>query len=231
MSATAIVATPASRRRAENGRIARHRLYPVSALYTTFALGMLGLGLTAGKPVLALTWFGGGVAFWTLAEYLTHRYILHGEFPDGPGLWKHFLHVRFDHLHVQHHVRPYDANHINGTIGDTLPLLLPLVLLSFLAPPFTVSMFMAGFMQSHIVEEWVHQSVHFYDLPGPYFRYIRRHHLYHHSPAAAEVGYGLSNGFWDIICDTRIPIEIRRALYSNAPRQGGSRPPPSPSSF
>ena len=49
--------------------------------------------------------------------------------------------------------------------------------------------------------------------------------------AAAEVGYGLSNGFWDIICDTRIPIEIRRALYSNAPRQGGSRPPPSLSSF
>ena len=219
MSTTAIVAIPASRRRAENGRIARHRLYGVSALYTTLGMVMLGLGLTHGNPARVLAWYGGGVAFWTLAEYLVHRYVLHGTFPDGPGIWRHFLHTRFDHLHIQHHARPFDGNHISGTIRDTLPFTLPAMLLSFLAPPFTASMVMVGFLQSYIVEEWVHQTVHFYDLPGPYFRYIRRHHLFHHSPVGKDVAYGLSNGFWDVICDTRIPIEIRQALYTSAPRK------------
>jgi hypothetical protein len=32
-----------------------------------------------------------------------HPDVLHGRFPDGPGVWHHFLHRTFDHLHVDHH--------------------------------------------------------------------------------------------------------------------------------
>jgi sterol desaturase/sphingolipid hydroxylase (fatty acid hydroxylase superfamily) len=59
----------------------------------------------------------------------------------------------------------------------------------------------------------VHHSVHFYHFDNPYFRYIKRHHLYHHSPKGGDVGYGLTNGFWDIIFSTRISAEQRRLLY------------------
>ena len=51
---------------------------------------------------------GSGVAFWTWVEYLVHRHILHGVFPDGQGL-QHVLHRLFDHLHVEHHRRPGTA--------------------------------------------------------------------------------------------------------------------------
>jgi sterol desaturase/sphingolipid hydroxylase (fatty acid hydroxylase superfamily) len=76
---------------------------------------------------------------------------------------------------------------------------------------------------SYVVEEWVHHSVHFYHFENPYFRYIKRHHLYHHSPVGGDVGYGLTNGFWDIVFSTRIPAEQRRRLYARPRKE--ARPP------
>jgi len=211
---TVSIATPSSIRRAREARVARHRLYPVTLLYSSYAAAMLGLAVASGRWLPALAWFGAGIVAWTLVEYLVHRYVLHGRFPDGPGVWQHFLHTHFDHLHWEHHERPWDGEHINGTVKDTFRFVLPMVAVSFLAPPFTAAMFVAGLIQSYIVEEWVHHSVHFYDLGGPYWRYIVRHHRFHHSPMGDHVGYGLTNGFWDIVFGTRIPAEVRRALYA-----------------
>jgi len=208
------VATPSSMRRAREARVARRRLYPVTALYSSYAVAMLGFALASERRLPALAWFGLGIFAWTLVEYLVHRYVLHGRFPDGPGAWQHFLHTHFDHLHWEHHERPWDGEHINGTIKDTFRFVLPMAAVSFLAPPFTASMFVAGLIQSYIVEEWVHHSVHFYDFGGPYWRYIVRHHRFHHSPMGEQVGYGLTNGFWDIVFGTRIPAGVRRALYA-----------------
>jgi sterol desaturase/sphingolipid hydroxylase (fatty acid hydroxylase superfamily) len=69
-----------------------------------------------------------------------------------------------------------------------------------------------------VVEEWVHHSVHFYQFRNPYFRYIKRHHLYHHSPIGMHVGYGLTSGLWDVVGGTRIPPDMRRALYRSGLR-------------
>jgi hypothetical protein len=96
--------------------------------------------------VAALAW-ALGVAFWTWVEYLVHRHILHGVFPDGPGLQRLF-HRLFDHLHVEHHKRPWDGNHINGTIKDTGPFLLPAAVLALFLPPHTLLAFLAGLVQA-----------------------------------------------------------------------------------
>jgi sterol desaturase/sphingolipid hydroxylase (fatty acid hydroxylase superfamily) len=74
-------------------------------------------------------------------------------------------------------------------------------------------MFIAGLIQCYILEEWVHHSVHFYNFRNRYFRYIRKHHLYHHSPRGGEVAYGLTNGVWDVLRNTRIPAHERKRLY------------------
>jgi sterol desaturase/sphingolipid hydroxylase (fatty acid hydroxylase superfamily) len=103
---------------------------------------------------------------------------------------------------------------VNGTIKDTGPFALVLAGLSFLAPLDTAPVFMAGLLQSYILEEWVHHSVHFCRFRNPYFRYIKRHHLYHHSPKGSDAGFGLTNGFWDVVLQTRFPVEARRALYA-----------------
>jgi sterol desaturase/sphingolipid hydroxylase (fatty acid hydroxylase superfamily) len=202
--------------RPAEARKARRRLYPVTVLYTLFASVVLLTALRT-RPRLALLSFGLGVALWTALEYYAHRFVLHGRFPDGPGLFQHFLHKYFDHLHWEHHKRPWDGNHINGTIADTLPLSAPLALLGFLLPSWSLSAVLAGLLQAYIVEEWVHHSVHFYEFRGRYFRYIKRHHLYHHSPKGMNVAYGLSNGLWDIVFDTRIPADVRLSLFREKP--------------
>ena len=198
--------------RPAEARKARRRLYPVTVLYTLFATVVLVAALR-NRPRLALLSFGLGIALWTALEYYAHRFVLHGRFPDGPGLFQHFLHKYFDHLHWEHHKRPWDGNHINGTIADTLPLSAPLALLGLLLPSWSLSALLAGLLQAYIVEEWVHHSVHFYEFRGRYFRYIKRHHLYHHSPKGMNVAYGLTNGLWDIVFDTRIPADVRLSLY------------------
>lgn len=206
--------TPAGIQREVEARKARHRLYPVSALYSLYALTLLGIAMRREGRFLALAFFALGAAAWTALEYWVHRYILHGRFPDDPGVFRHFCHRYFDHLHVEHHKRPWDGNHVNGTIKDTLPFIALVALLASCFPLQTAPMFVAGLTQAYILEEWVHHSVHFTNFKGRYFQYIKRHHLYHHSPRGSSVGYGLTNGFWDVVWQTRIPRDERTVLYS-----------------
>ena len=72
------------------------------------------------------------------------------------------------------------------------PFTAPLALLGLLLPVWSLSALLAGILQAYIVEEWVHHSVHFYEFRWKYFRYIKRHHLYHHSPKGMNVAYGLT---------------------------------------
>jgi dihydroceramide fatty acyl 2-hydroxylase len=212
-----IVESPGSIRWGAEARKARRRLLPVTVVYALVTACALVIALRSSPAGAALSWLL-GVAFWTWLEYMVHRYILHGVFPDGPRL-QHVLHRLFDHLHVKHHERPWDGNHINGTIKDTAPFLIPAFLLALALPPQTLLAFLCGLTQAYVAEEWVHYSVHFHHFDNRYFRYIRRHHLYHHSQRGREVGFGLTSGAWDVVFDTRIPEDMRRALYGTPGRR------------
>ena len=196
-------------------RTARSRLYPVATLYTAYALALIARGLNDDAATTA-AFVAAGVAAWTLVEYLVHRYVLHGRFPDGPGRLRHMLHRLFDPSHGDHHLRPWDGRHINGSL-DTAPFAAVLVGASYLAPLPTWPVFVATILQCYVIEEWVHYAVHFHRLPGRYFEYIRRQHLYHHSPRGRDVAFGLTSGIWDVPLRTRVPSRDRDVLH--APRR------------
>lgn len=189
---------------AEEARKSRHRLYPVTIVYSGFAAVVLFFGARS-NAALALSLAASGLAFWTAVEYWVHRYILHGVFPIRGSAWSRFLNKAFDHLHWQHHLRPWDGNHINGTIFDTLWVVAPAFTLSFLAPVHSVPSFLAGFILGYVIEEWCHHSVHFYVLDWPWFRGLKARHFYHHSKLGAHILFGLSNGFWDDVIGTGMP--------------------------
>jgi sterol desaturase/sphingolipid hydroxylase (fatty acid hydroxylase superfamily) len=223
MSTVVLNSLPAAElRRRQEARKARRRFYPSTVLYTTYASTVAFFGLRSGRTMTAIVYFALGVAVWTLLEYAVHRFVLHGRFPAGNGPYRWFTHKYLDPLHWEHHARPWDGNHINGTLKDTLPALVVFAAVGWLFPLATGPMLVAGIAAGYVVEEWVHHSVHFYRFDNPYFLYIRRHHLYHHSPKGMEVAFGLSNGFWDIVWDTRISEDERIALY-----HGKRRPQPS----
>jgi sterol desaturase/sphingolipid hydroxylase (fatty acid hydroxylase superfamily) len=197
----------------QQARISRHRLYPMTIFYTLYAVTVLFLGVRSSHPVVAIIFYLAGIPVWTLVEYLFHRFVLHGRFAPGKGITRKFLHERLDPLHWEHHAHPFDGHHINGELRDLLPLFFVAAPVSFVAPLYTLPILLAGVVQCYVIEEWVHHSVHFYNFRSPYFRYIKRHHFYHHSPKGIEEGYGLTNGFWDIVFRTRYPAAVREALY------------------
>jgi sterol desaturase/sphingolipid hydroxylase (fatty acid hydroxylase superfamily) len=197
----------------QQARISRHRLYPMTVFYTLYAVVVLFFALRSAYPVVSIVFYAAGVPIWTLVEYLFHRFVLHGRFAPGKGIIRKFLHERLDPLHWEHHAHPFDGRHINGELRDLLPLFFVAAPVSFIAPVYTLPVLLAGVVQSYVLEEWVHHSVHFYNFRSPYFRYLKRHHFYHHSPKGMEKGYGLTNGFWDIIFKTRYPVPVLNALY------------------
>jgi sterol desaturase/sphingolipid hydroxylase (fatty acid hydroxylase superfamily) len=208
-------------------RKARRRLYPVTAIYWLYLVVVLALAVRASRAVRALEFAVVGMATWTLAEYLVHRYILHGVFPRGRGLIRRALHYLFDASHADHHARPWDGMYINGHL-DTLAAAAVLVPLSFLGPPYTASVAIATLLACYAAEEWVHHATHFWNFRWGYFQYIRRRHLYHHTRHGVGLAYGITSGMWDGAFGTRIPAPERRRLLSRPtarPATAGTAPP------
>jgi sterol desaturase/sphingolipid hydroxylase (fatty acid hydroxylase superfamily) len=177
-------------------RIARRRFYPVTVLYSAYAVWVWWMGLRAGAAS-AVAAAAVAVVAWTLVEYLVHRYVLHGRFPDGPGSWRRLLHALFDSSHLEHHERPWDGRHINGRF-DTVPFALALVLGASLTPAPAAPVFVATLLACYVSEEWIHYAVHFHPIDNRYFRNLRRHHLFHHGRRGRDVAFGLTSALWDV---------------------------------
>ena len=200
----------------QQAAISRRRLYPVTVFYSAYSLILLTVGLRTARPLMAIGFYLGGIPVWTLVEYLTHRYVLHKRFQVSKHRWKFYKKLAnkyLDPLHWEHHERPFDGLHINGTLKDIIPLFAVAAPASFLFPIYTAPMMLAGIVQSYVIEEWIHHSVHFYNFRNPYFRYIRKHHIYHHTSSGMEKGFGFTSAFWDVIFRTRFPEPVRRRLY------------------
>jgi sterol desaturase/sphingolipid hydroxylase (fatty acid hydroxylase superfamily) len=193
-------------------QISRRRLYPITVFYGTFTAIVAVLVLRSRHLLVGLVCFALGLLVWTLVEYLFHRYVLHGRFAPGKGIIRRYLHERLDPLHWPHHEHPFDGGHISGELRDLIPLFVVAVPLSFLFPVYTAPILLAGAIQGYVAEEWVHSAIHFCNFRNPYFRFVKRYHLYHHSPRGFALGYGITNGFWDVVFKTRFPPPVRHAL-------------------
>src|SRR5712692_2657821 len=197
----------------EQERISRRNLYQTTTLYTLYSVIFFILAFRWSHPYRALTFYFGGIPFWMFVEYFSHRYILHRHFKVSKKWYKKFLtglaNKYLDPLHFGHHERPFDGNHMSGELRDLLPLLLVGMAVSFIFPPFTLAMVFAGAFQSYVAEEWIHHATHYYNFRDPYFRYMKKHHFYHHTSHGMTRGFGTSSGILDAIFKTRYPENVR----------------------
>jgi sterol desaturase/sphingolipid hydroxylase (fatty acid hydroxylase superfamily) len=161
-------------------------------------------------PAAALAAVALGAVAWTLLEYLVHRYVLHGIFPDGTGFLRHRLHAIFDGMHGDHHLRPWDGMFINGHLS-AVPFGVALALLSFLARHVEAPVFVATLLLGYVIEEWVHYASHFCHFRSRYFRVLRHRHWLHHARGGADTAFGLTSSIWDAICGTGIKPRRPRA--------------------
>ena len=205
-------------------RKARRRLYPITVVYASYLTTLLVQAARASHALRAFVFLGLGAAIWGPMEYAYHRYLLHGVFPKGKGLLRRALHYLFDATHADHHARPWDGYYINGHLDSLLvaALVFPL---SFLAPAYTASVFVATVLFCYMLEEWVHHATHFWNFDWSYFQYLRRRHLWHHSRHGAGRAYGITSDLWDAVFGTQVP-ERERALLAG---KRAARPEAAPS--
>lgn len=151
------------------------------------------VGITAGV-VAALFIFG--IAFWTLFEYIFHRYVFHFT-PRGP------LQERISFLfHGVHHQYPNDKKRLVMPI--TLSLLIALLLFAPFSAVFgdSVWAFWAGFMLGYLAYDMMHYSIHHFKAPKiEWIKNIWKAHTDHHYRDSTH-GYGVSSPLWDHVFGT-----------------------------
>ena len=165
------------------------------------ALGALGLHLLDGRQVVIwATLCLAATAFWTLLEYLLHRFAFH-----------HLPVLR--QMHHRHHVEEGASDGTPTWISAPafgILVFLPAYLTSGF---FIASAITEGLMTGYLWYISVHHILHHRrpDPPGYAFKLRRRHALHHHFDETAN--FGVTSGFWDHVFGTSDAASVRRARY------------------
>lgn len=174
-----------------------------AGLYIFIGFVLLYIGYT--RQIVSSFWSGaaifiGALLFWTLFEYLFHRYINHIDEYFPSSKWAHKLAYT---IHGIHHEYPRDKERL---IMPPVPGLLIVAILYInyrLILGQFVFMFMPGFIMGYLLYTYVHFSVHKRHVPS-YFKTQYRHHAIHHYKYP-EKAFGVSSTFWDRVFGTMPP--------------------------
>lgn len=152
--------------------------------------------LFTGTAVLS---FVLGVIFYTINEYVTHRFIFHLKPPKNPLLLK-----LLKRLHYDHHVYPDDLQLLFLPVWYSLPLfVIWLCFLYFVTGNVTVVLsFGIGMIVMLLMYEWKHYIAHRPIRPfTPFGRWLKKQHLLHHYKNE-NYWFGVSNPFYDFLFGT-----------------------------
>jgi dihydroceramide fatty acyl 2-hydroxylase len=159
-------------------------------------------GLTPGR---AASWALAGLVFWTLTEYLLHRFAFHYRPRSAFGRKLHFL------AHGIHHLDPWDPTRLvfpplaGFGVGAVLfaVLLIPLGVAQALAT-------MGGLLAGYVVYDMTHYYTHHARPRTRWGKYLKAWHLAHHHKWPRRM-YGVSSPLWDLVFRTgRPPKKARR---------------------
>lgn len=163
-------------------------------VYTPVVLGASYLTATDTTVGLgaALGWLALGLAIWSLAEYLLHRFMFH--FDKSPKL--HFF------LHGIHHEYPNDHTRLvmppgaSGVMAVAFWFLFRAVVGYEMALPL-----FAGFVAGYVWYDTTHYWAHIAKPTTRWGRMLRRHHMQHHY-ATPHIRFGVSTPLWDVVFGT-----------------------------
>ena len=140
--------------------------------------------------------FVGGVFFWTIFEYLLHRFVFHYT-PANP-----FQERLVFLFHGVHHQYPNDKERL------VMPVTLSLLIAAVLLLVFRLLMgdlawsFFSGFTAGYLAYDMTHYSIHHFKRPRiPWLASLWKRHLDHHFRDTNK-GYGVSSTIWDRVFGT-----------------------------
>ena len=144
--------------------------------------------------------FMGGMLFWTLFEYIMHRFIFHfiAESPRA----QRFIYV----LHGNHHEYPRDKERLFMPPVPSLIIASVLFALQYLVMGGAAFMFFPGFIFGYLMYGTMHYAIHAWNPPFKWMKPLwRNHHLHHYKEQ--EKGFGVSTTIWDRVFGTMFDLK------------------------
>ncbi|TYP87277.1 fatty acid hydroxylase family protein [Sphingobacterium allocomposti] len=158
-------------------------------IYKAYVIGEM----PAGRIAL---YFLFGLAFWTLAEYVLHRWVFHYYPKSAWGQRIHFI------FHGVHHDYPKDRLRLVMPLSASIPMAAVIYFIfSLFFTEFTLAAFFSGFILGYLIYDECHYAMHHANFKSGLFKKIKDHHMLHHY-SDPERGFGVSSALWDIIFDS-----------------------------
>ena len=171
-------------------------------------------GISAGTFAGALL---GGLLFWTMLEYVLHRWVFHYTPNPNSELSQdfHFL------IHGVHHDWPHDPDRL------VMPPVMSILLAVVLGYPIFLVVgaryfdpFFAGLVLGYLWYDMTHYAVHHVKPRTEVGAKLRKHHFLHHFKTP-EARYGVSTPLWDVVFGT-LPRDDRTAPSPSSPGAPGA---------
>ena len=173
-----------------------HPVVPFLVWLPVLGLVVLKFDALALSPLSTTGWIALGLLFWTLNEYLMHRFLFH--FKASSRLGERIVFI----AHGVHHEDPHDSTRlvvppVPGLIlGSLFFLLFRVALGEAQAMPFFV-----GFIAGYLAYDYIHYSVHHIQPRTRVGKFLRKYHYTHHF-ADHEAKWGVSSPLWDWVFGT-----------------------------
>ena len=174
---------------------------PVVGLFLAYTLTVQHLAPITVVGVAAV-----GFVFWTLTEYLLHRFVFHYK-PKGPA-GERFVFI----IHGSHHADPGCPTRLVMPISASILLsLIVLPAIWLIVGPIWSGSFMAGFILGYLAYDYTHYAVHHFNPRTVIGKFLKHNHMIHHFKEH-EARWGVSSPFWDYVFGT---VEERKAKSSD----------------
>lgn len=148
-------------------------------------------GLSVGWELLM---FISGALFWSLFEYIMHRYVFH-MVVEKPRA-KRFVYT----MHGVHHEYPRDKERLFMPPIPSMIIATVIFSIMYFLMDWSALAFFPGFLFGYIMYGSMHYAIHAFAPPSWLKALWRNHHLHHYNEP--DKGFGVSSVLWDVIFRT-----------------------------
>jgi sterol desaturase/sphingolipid hydroxylase (fatty acid hydroxylase superfamily) len=143
--------------------------------------------------------FFAGMIFWTLFEYVMHRWVFHAIAESERG--RKFVYI----MHGNHHHYPRDRERLFMPPVPSLIISSAIFGLMWMVLKENVFLFFPGFMLGYLLYGTTHYAIHAWNPPVKWMKPLwRNHHLHHYKDEGK--GYGVSTTLWDRVFGTMFDL-------------------------
>lgn len=177
----------------------RWRWWAAWLAFIPVTVGLFVYALTIATSMVAVTVsFFIGILFWTLFEYLMHRFTFH--FIATTPRLKHLHYV----IHGMHHAYPTDPTRVIFPPFASAAIGILIAFVMYLLLPLTWAMgAFSGFILGYVFYEFMHYATHHIKWKFSWFYKRKRHHLlHHHNGDFRDRNFGVTTSLWDRVFNT-----------------------------